>query len=66
MPNSNEVELDPEQDRGTAKTVRTRRELSRAARLSVYIATVWVWVELPWELLADSTEGPIVAVLVSK
>ncbi len=66
MSNGIEVELDPEQNSGTAKTVRARREVSRAARLSVYIATIWVWLELPWELLAGSTEGQIFAVLVSK
>jgi hypothetical protein len=66
MSNGVEVELDPEQKPGPAKTVRARREVSRAARLSVYIATIWVWMELPWELLASSTEGQIFAVLISK
>jgi hypothetical protein len=68
MSNGIEVELDPdpEQKTGPVKTVRARREVSHVARLSVYIATIWVWVELPWELLASSTEGQILAVLVSK
>ena len=59
-------ELDPEQKPGPVKVLRARREVSRAARLLVYIATIWVWVELPWELLASSTEGQSFAVRVSK
>jgi hypothetical protein len=66
MSNGVEVEVDPEQEPDPAKVVRARREVSRAARLSVYIAMIWVWVELPWELLASSTKGQIFAVLVSK